>query len=56
MLDENQNKQYRHEIIWLEKEIEKLAGKVIKKPRVQRQINNYRRQIQQTEYNISLGL
>ena len=56
MLDENQNNQYRHEIAWLEDEIKKLAARVVKKPRVQRQIDNYRRQIKETEYNISLGL
>lgn len=55
-MDDNQRNQYRLEIIWLENEIEKLAKMVIKKPRKQKQIDTYRMQIKQKEYQIELGV
>lgn len=50
------NKQYAHEIKWLEAEIEKLAKKLAKKPRVQRQIDDYRRQIKDRQNQINFSL
>ncbi len=50
-----QRDQYMHEIAWLEKEIEKLALQVVKKPRKQRQIDTYRKQIEQKKYEIEFG-
>ncbi len=55
-MNDHQRQQCRHEIAWIEKEIVKLAKKIIKKPRVQRQIDTYRKQIRQKEYQIDLGL
>jgi len=55
-MTEHQRNQYRHEIAWLEKEIEKLALEVVKKPRKQRQIDTYRKQIEQKKYEIELGV
>jgi len=55
-VDDHQRCQYRLEIIWLEKEIEKLAKMVTTKPRKQRQIDTYRMQIRQKEYEIDLGI
>jgi len=49
-------KQYAHEIKWLEAEIEKLAKKLAKKPRVQRQIDDYRRQIKDKQNQINFSL
>jgi hypothetical protein len=55
-MSDAQRKQYAHEIAWLENEIEKLAKEVIKKPRRQRQIDTYRREIEQKKYEIELGI
>ena len=55
-MDDHQRNQYRHEIRWLEKEIEKLAMMIVKKPSKQRQIDTYRKQIEQKEYQIALGV
>ena len=55
-MTDHQRDQYRHEIAWLEKEIEKLALQVKKKPRKQRQIDTYRKQIEQKRYQIDLGV
>ncbi len=48
--------QYRLEIEWLEEEIRKLSSQVVKKPRKQRQIDTYRKQIEQKKYQIDLGI
>ena len=50
------NKLYANEIKWLEAEIEKLAKKLAKKPRVQRQIDDYRRQIKDKQNQINFSL
>ena len=55
-MNEHQREQYRREIIWLEIEIHKLAKQVVNKPRKQRQIDTYRKQIKQKEYEIELGI
>ena len=55
-MTEAQRNQYRLEVKWLEKEIEQLASEVVKKPRKQRQINTYRKQIEQIRYQIDLAV
>lgn len=55
-MTDHQRNQYRHEIKWLENEIEKLALQVVRKPRKQRQIDTYRKQIEQKKYEIELGV
>lgn len=55
-MTDHQRDQYRHEIVWLEEEIEKLALQVKKKPRKQRQIDTYRKQIEHKKYEIELGV
>ena len=55
-MSDQQRDQFKHEILWLEKEIEKLALQIKKKPRKQRQINTYRKQIEQKKYQIELGI
>ena len=52
----HQRNQYKLEIVWLEKELNKLALQVVKKPRKQRQIDTYRKQIEQKKYEIELGV
>ena len=56
MITDEQRTQYAREIQWLEREIEKLAVRLPKKPRVQKQINDYRRQIKERQYQIDLGV
>lgn len=56
VMDDHQRRQYGHEIKWLENEIEKLAKMLHKKPRKQRQIDTYRKQIEQKKYQIALGI
>jgi hypothetical protein len=56
VMSDHQRSQYTYEIAWLEKEIEKLALQVVKKPRKQRQIDTYRKQIEQKKYEIELGV
>jgi len=51
-LTESQRIQYLSEIKWLEDEIEKLTTLQAKKPSVQRQINEYKRQIQERELRL----
>ena len=55
MMTEHQRWQYGREIAWLEKEIEKLALQVVRKPRKQRQIDEYRRQIEHKKCQIAMG-
>jgi len=55
-MDDHQRRQYGHEIIWLEGEIEKLSKQLIQKPRKQRQIDTYRKQIEQKKYQIDLAI
>lgn len=55
-MNDAQRQQYRCEIAWLEREIEKLAKESVKRPRKQRQIDTYRRQIEEKKYQIELGM
>lgn len=55
-MTEHQRQQYRHEIIWVEREIEKLALRLKKNPSVQKQIDEYRYQIEHKKYQIELGV
>ena len=55
-MTDHQRQQYRHEIIWVEREIEKLALRLKKNPSVQKQIDEYRYQIEHKKYQIELGV
>ena len=55
-MTEDQKRQYRHEILWVEREIEKLALRLKRKPSVHKQIDEYRHQIEHKKYQIELGV
>ena len=54
-MTEDQKRQYRVEILWLEREIAKIALRLKKTPSVQKQIDEYRYQIKHKNYQIELG-